>query len=175
MTNIIFLDIDGVLLPFKMAHPKPNFLEEHPLEVLLPPEHIDLVNKLAKENNAEIVVSSSWRLHDDSLVFNKLTKDYKPFDLRSFLKRSGLTASFANDWHTPRGERFSEIVNGMVRGVEIYRWLQEHPEIENWVSLDDDSSGFSDMNIRNHLAKTDPYKGFTEDDYKIANLILKGV
>jgi hypothetical protein len=175
MTAKIFLDIDGVLLPWQMKNSPPNFPQEHPLEVLLPPEHIALVNALAKAHNAEIVVSSTWRLHDDSLVPNKLTKNYQPFDLRNFLVKSGLTAPFANDWHTPRGERFSEIVNGLPRGVEIYRWLQEHPEVKNWVALDDDASGFRDMEIRNHLAKTDPNLGFTDADYKIANVILTGV
>jgi hypothetical protein len=176
--NIIFLDVDGVILPWQMNNcDPPKFPREHRLEVHLKPDHIDLVNKLASDNNAEIVVSSTWRMHDDSLTnkFQKSVSDYQPFDLRSFLKRSGLTASFAEDWHTPMPERFGEIINGVPRGVEIFRWLQNHPEVTNWVSLDDDSSGFAAMEIRNHLAKTDPTIGLTEQEFNIANIILKGV
>lgn len=176
--NIIFLDIDGVLLPWqRSAYEPPKFQSEHRLEVHLKPEHMDLVNKLASDNNAEIVVSSTWRMRDDSLAnhYQKSTDDYQPFNLRSFLKRSGLTASFAEDWHTPMPERFGEIINGVPRGLEIYRWLQNHPEVTNWVALDDDSSGFAAMEIRNHLAKPDPLIGLTEQEYNIANTILKGV
>lgn len=175
MTNIIFLDIDGVLLPWQKYNQVPKFPSEHRLEVHLPEEHINLVNKLAQENNAKIVVSSTWRMHDDSLIIDKFSKDYQPFDLRSFLKRSGLTAPFADDWHTLMPEHFGEIIHGVARGLEIYRWLQNHPEVTNWVALDDDASGFAALEIRNHLAETDPVIGLTEQDYNIANIILKGV
>jgi hypothetical protein len=172
--NIIFLDIDGVLIPNSEQGLPPTFERESRIEAYLNPKSIALVNKLAADNNAEIVVSSSWRFHDKDLASKGYEKSDSILDLRSFLQRSGLTAEFANDWHTPKPTRFSDAINGRPRGLEIKDWLDNHPEVKNWVALDDDSSGFGTLNIINHLVKIDSDIGFQEVYYKNAERILKG-
>jgi len=169
--KVIFLDIDGVLNTWTTCHLPPSFEKKHKIEAYLSPKSIELVNKLAKENDAKIVISSSWRMHDKDL---HVDPEYAGIDLRDFLGRSGLTAKFAEDWHTPIPERFGELLHGRPRGFEISDWLENHPEVTKWVSLDDDVSGFESKGILNHLAKTNPRMGFLEEDFEKANNILKG-
>lgn len=175
--NIIFLDVDGVILPWDAEDPLSAYNNKNFAETILPIHPLELFNKLAAENNAKIVVASMWRFHDKDLMshIHKSDKNYVPFDLRKFLTNSGLTAEFHEDWHTPMPDKLGELINGVPRGLEIFRWLKEHPDVDNWVSVDDDSSGFANLGIRQHLAKINPYKGFTDKDYETANKILKGI
>lgn len=61
------------------------------------------------------------------------------------------------------------------RGHGIQSYLTEHPEVINWVVIDDEI--FKDYDIENimpHLVKTDGNLGLTENDAAAAIKILKG-
>lgn len=71
-----------------------------------------LVGKIKLDTGCEVVLSSSWRHHPDGV--EAVEKDVVPIiDITPTL----------------RG----------IRGTEIQKWLDEHPEVERYAILDDDS------------------------------------
>lgn len=176
---VIFLDIDGVLNIFDAATislPPIGFEPITRFETRLMPSALELVNKLAEKYDALIVVSSTWRFldkqfHKDPVLDNW---DQMNFDLKEFLRKSGLKATFHADWFTPHPKRFGELLHGRPRGLEIKEWLDEHPDVDNWVALDDDYRGFNfDDYLVAHLSRTNPNTtGFGMKEYVIADKIL---
>lgn len=65
---------------------------------------------------------------------------------------------------------------GTARGHEIYKWLSDHPEVEQWVVLDDEwFVDFSNYGILPHWVHTNFYgEGLTEEHVKKAINILNG-
>lgn len=73
---------------------------------------------------AVVVVSSTWRMHDDC---------------RDLLAAASLTR-LHDDWATPTGRQMvGSIILGRTRGSEIQDWLDRHPETEAYAIIDDDS------------------------------------
>ncbi len=120
MPKIIFLDVDGVLCTLRshLAYHGRGGLWNHwdgcAVEIL----------KRMCGAGCRIVVSSTWRLNcptpdDDS---SELGQKLGEHGLREFLFRPG--------WRTPSSDK--------ERGHEIAAWLKAHPEITDYVILDDD-------------------------------------
>lgn len=127
--NVIFLDIDGVLnshLSFVLEGP------EHHLSKMncnFFREAIDSIPDL------KIVISSSWRGHgkdrDDFLQFVKNIADYSLFE--------PIVPFLHDDYATKRLWK--------KRGSEIEEWLSRHPEVTNYICLDDDSDFKKGQNL----------------------------
>lgn len=145
--KIIFLDVDGVL----------NMHNSGGLYALNR-NRLRLLQKLVDETGAKIVLSSTWRKDEKGL--NKL---------RSVLKYRGLaihdvTLDLAEQ---PNGER-------AYRGNEIQEWLDRHPEVVNYVILDDDSD-MRDSQLRNFV-QTDGMIGLTETlVYRAIQILNSGI
>ena len=149
--KIIFLDIDGVLntmspeddLPAAYSNSGVYYKDfnDLPLE-----RCVNNLNKILKETDAEIVISSTWRIiHSNiSLMYIFFLCGIKP----PFILGS-----------TPR--------TGKKRGIEIAEWLKEHPKVERFVIIDDDSDM---VDLMDHLIQIDSEVGLTEDD---ANKIIE--
>lgn len=61
------------------------------------------------------------------------------------------------------------------RGMGIKAYLAQHPEITNWIVLDDEIFiDFKEQGILPHLLQTNPLYGLIDDDAKIAIKMLKG-
>lgn len=110
---MIFLDIDGVLnsnrsciafggYPFKVAGPERAMFDEVAL---------GLIRNIAMAAGAQIVLSSSWRLHNH----------YSEIGAGLGLPIIDRTPSLPGP-----------------RGAEIAYWLAEHPEVEQYAIVDDD-------------------------------------
>lgn len=134
--KVIFLDIDGVLNHQKHYEWLMTTNEPTPMQRTYPytefnPESCKLLKEVIDETDAQIVVSSSWRL-DGLAKINKL--------LRFF----GL----------PNAIDITPCLN-TARGIEIDAWLAAHPEVDKYVILDDDE----DMNTEQmpFFIKTNPY------------------
>lgn len=150
MTNIIFLDIDGVLNKVGSSLNISNDGIKTP--------HIDsfavgLVNLLVSDVEAQLVLSSDWRKFDSSLEMKTGS-----FDVRRFLVSKGLKNRFHADWHTPISHHY----HGH-RGAEINDWLVHHHDIKQWVALDDNP----DFSIK-HLVLVNPNNGLQVADVKKA-------
>lgn len=159
--KVIFLDIDGVLnseqfweeqtqsFRYTAALNEGKTDDEISVVANFDPQAVALLNQLVKQTDAEIVVSSTWR------------SDYNiQFKLRyAGIKKPmyGITP-FSKDRH---------------RGTEIKKWLDDHPEVTNYVILDDDNDMLEEQ--MNNLVQTHWLTGLTIDNVKQAINILNNV
>lgn len=124
--KVIFLDVDGVLNSQswfkKHHHDKGLSLEEWRINQI-DPKAAKLVKEIVDKTGAKIVLSSSWRGH--KAVNSAL---FKGFGLEIMDE-------------TPRGIRvtYGEETLYTFRGLEIYYYLDHHPEIKEYVIIDDDT------------------------------------
>lgn len=126
--KVVFLDVDGVLNNFGLIS-RYGF------------EYIDegcvaFLAQIVKSTGAEIVLSSSWRRHENDLSL-----------VRTALRASCLEIKDCTPW-----------LNGRARIYEIKQWLDGHPEVEKFAILDDDEdAGFETEGF----FQTDPEVGLT--------------
>lgn len=163
--KVVFLDIDGVVNTIMIdINPFPYYDKDKQRLVngfysdICSPSDLRVsnrqaimwLNKLCIESGADIVITSTWKLHGLDNVIESL-------------RNSGLIDNIKVIGATPR-------ISGSLRGDEIRIYLSEHPEIDNFVILDDDR----DMcEFVDKLVQTDVYVGFTMRDYLKALDILR--
>jgi hypothetical protein len=151
--KVIFLDNDGVIClssnwgsrikKQKKLGSEPVFNQKNQLPVEYRFDNFDVkaikvLNEILKETDAEIVVSSDWRLHG---TLEELGEYYasqgiikKPigftevFDYTTWLDEGRIPADF-NWWRTDSREQ--------ERHFEIKDWLESHSEVTHWVAVDD--------------------------------------
>lgn len=122
--KVIFLDIDGVVNYVKSRWSfdhvtKTSFLVPEGQNVGwygIDPEKVKIILSIVEKTKAKIVLSSTWRKHEDWLE----TMALNGFSSELFLGRT------IHNWD-------------FVRGQEIQIWLDEHREIEKYAIIDDDS------------------------------------
>lgn len=110
------------------------------------------LNKICLESNAEIVVTSTWRIR------RSVT------ELAEILYRSGLDKRICVVGRTDRFGR---------RDAEIKLWLREHMGVGRFVVLDDDI--FDLTEVADHLVLVDTYDGLDERCYREAMEIMKKI
>jgi hypothetical protein len=142
--NIIFLDIDGVLnsVESTIAY---HHLRGHPTTIFseadrLDPITIGLLKCLVDATDAKIVISSTWRINYslEELIAIFATHEWENAPLIGKTGRGGV---------------------GTVRGDEIQEWLNAHPEVTNYVIVDDDSDMLDEHRL--HFVNTSGTTGFT--------------
>lgn len=112
---VLFLDMDGVVLHGDALHATGN--NRH-----IPPEKIALVREVCERTGCRVVVSSTWRFSDET---------------RDLLLHHGIPLH--PDWRTDcKADMVGSILIGQQRGVEIFRWLAKHSNV-NYAIIDDDS------------------------------------
>ncbi len=114
-SRVLFLDIDGVVLSGEELQRTRN-------RRYLPPSKIALVQEICDRTGATVVVSSTWRLFDETA---------------DLLRHAGLTLH--PDWRTPRGRQHGSLIVATTRGSEIARWLARNPLVTDYAIVDDDS------------------------------------
>lgn len=144
--KIIFLDIDGVLCTSR------SHLSKHGKGIM---DEWDDVGALAIYRackfgeNVKIVVSSTWR----KFCLN-------PYDnsdiLGVRLAQFNLTQFLHTDWRTKELDS--------IRGKEIAKWMEDHPEATDYIILDDDSD-FLPYQYKK-LIRTDFENGMLYSDIK---------
>lgn len=137
--KIIFLDIDGVLNSKETA-------QRHRGVIGIDPYLVAIFNRIIFATNAKIVLSSTWRLGKETR--NEIRKQVMDFiDVTPRMPLRG-------------GAEMKE------RGKEVRAWLKDHPDVEKYAILDDDSDFFDYQ----PLFKTTWEKGLTEE---IAKKVIK--
>lgn len=141
--NVIFLDIDGVLLPF----PK---IENH--DALFPPATVRSLQYLLQETGADLVLSSTWRVRPDFVQ-----------DIVDCLQGYGVKIEGFIDITDPN--MHSE------RQWEIAKWLVDHKTDHIvWLALDDENLLDGDANrkyrelFEGHVIQTKSHVGLTMED-----------
>lgn len=157
--KIIFLDVDGVLNSDEYID---NLVSQNkpPLtQWIIDPSALLRFNLLCSVSKAEVVMSSTWRLHKD-----KESMTY-------FFRSVGYTGPDILDYTPNLPRRMSEFIP---RHCEIEAWLENKPIIENFVILDDVESA----EIEHHFVHTSYKIGLTDEDVQKSLNILnssKGV
>lgn len=161
MVKTVFMDIDGVLNDLKpyfgwdyeMQEPRQDFYAE--TTGLFTPRCVNNFNKIINDTAAHIVVSSSWRYN---IFHGNMTLNGFSVMLRSHGVRGYLVDL------TPE-------IMPQHRGREIQTYLHEHPEIKDFVILDDDEDT-KDCFDSSRLVLTCQYNGLTDENADRAIEIL---
>ena len=174
--KVIFLDNDGVIClsnnwgerakkwaNFKRDNPEVEFTDR-PVKCRFDDfddKAVKVLNEILEETGAEIVVSSDWRLH---ATLEELGEYYesqgitkKPIAVTDMFKDI-----FPKEWNAFRFRAELELE----RSMEIGHWLENHPEVTNWVAIDD-------LNMSPEFLSK--YFSHSEDDTKnpgLSNFVL---
>lgn len=143
--KIIFLDMDGVLCTNR-AHVAQGYqdMPNHGFMDALDREGVGMLNRIHnKYHPVQYVLSSTWRR------FHTRT------EMIEWLQRYGWTGEFHPDWATP--------YLGTIRGEEVKNWLDRHPEVSNYVILDDNSDMREDQKF--HFVQTSDTDGISLRNY----------
>lgn len=154
--RIIFLDMDGVMNSEQFI--TACVIENVYLKLgdYVDPEAVKRLNNLTDTSEAKIVISSSWRKLLDLESLQKL------------LKSKGVTGDIIDTTPDLFKERYGD-GRPMVRGDEIYSWLSKHPEVTNFVIIDDDG----DMShLLPYLVRTDYLYGLQDEHIEAAKKLL---
>lgn len=103
---------------------------------------IKVLNSILEETDAEIVVSSDWRLkstltelgdyYESQGIIKRPIDGTEKFRYTNWLEEGFIPENF--DWN--RHEDLEQ-----QRHFEIKRWLRDHPEVTHWVAIDDLNMG----------------------------------
>ena len=157
-SKILFLDIDGVLNSFRFSHNEERYG--------FADELVEKLRKILDKTNAGVVISSSWRKHED----------YEPFEpmmnWRDVLTRK-LGFKMRSDWllgETPNSDSGK-------RGLEILAWFDLQPKsfnknAKNFCIIDDEVGDILPFICKRLIIKVDMRVGLTDEDAEKAIKIL---
>ena len=149
--TVLFLDVDGVICTDRAYYASGQDKDKSILRTW-DPVSINLVSRLCQDFDLEVVVSSTWR---------------QRYDVPLILLTHGFRGNFHKDDKTPLVARFS----GPSRGEEIASWLEDHPEVKNFIILDDEYIGQKEL--QPYHVQTDSNDGILTKHYDQAVYILK--
>lgn len=147
--KIIFLDVDGVLNSYRNVVADGGFPFPNTSGMSVDPKHreenldrlaIGMVRKLCKEFDAQIVLSSTWRMHVDAVEFGK---------------RWDLPIIAGTD---PR----------MGKPASIKRWLADNIDVKNYVVLDDDDMQVGNRQIVTSIFEGFTYANYIAAQKKLS-------
>ena len=138
--KLIFLDHDGVIClaeNWGSRFKKPGYTSDpaDPLDVRMDnfnQKAIDVLNKILEETDAEIVISSDWKLH------STLEQMQEMYRVRGIKKVPISMTQRLSDFDSESAAFFQW--KGMLeacRILEIEKWIADHSEITHWVAVDD--------------------------------------
>lgn len=158
--KVIFLDIDGVLCTLRshFAHQNRGGLNDAWDQTCCL-----MVERLCRDHNAAIVVSSTWRIGRKEVLDLYLSV----YGLASYCygekRPNDMFSREVEDYITPRLDAD--------RGDEIKAWLDKHPNVTQYIILDDDSDMLPEQ--MDFLIKCHPYEGFGAMNFVKAEELLK--
>lgn len=184
--NILFIDYDGPLFSFTDIRYHPDNRKPYPgdpdlREALsywkMNERFVYTWNHLMDVFDFNVVISSSWR--------NILKRPEDHIDLFS---TNGLRINLHDEWRTDNERSSDEGVSSwnMGRGSfmchrhhQIQCWLKRHPEVTNWVAIDDKDSGGSldyarQKGFHNHIVIVDEDRGLGSENIRHLISIMKG-
>lgn len=157
--KVIFLDIDGVLNGFAEytapAIPNhewdPSVMQRCGIALELQWDQVKRMNRFIDETGAKVVLSTSWRKGDD-LWWESLLQTFE----HAGFPRSAIIGKTPN-LHSSRGD-------------EIQAYLDEHPDVTNFVIFDDINEMY---NLLDNFVQTNYQLGVQDVDIEKARKILE--
>lgn len=138
MNNVLFLDFDGPIFPDVHIHMERDNFEPYPGQHIdgegltywkADPVFVNFYNRLQILHPFKTVVSSTW---------GKVVE----FDLiRELFEVNKINVTFHDDCITPEVGLGSPFGYRSTRALEIQTWLGNHPEVDDYLILDDPWSG----------------------------------
>ena len=173
--KVIFLDNDGVIClsnnwggrskkwaKYRSANPETSKqLSDAPVEVRFDDfdkKAVKVLNEILEQTGAEIVVSSDWRLH---ATLEEIGEYYTS---QGILKKPVGFTKLLGQFDDP--ENFVWSLQWRLeqsRSLEVLQYLKEHPEVTEWVAVDDLNMG------KNQTHKA---WGEMEMDWGLTNFVL---
>ena len=158
ITKVVFLDFDEVLMTARSKLATQDFIEHCSIpnkpRSVVDPVAIWFLNELCRELNAAIVITSSWKSHAND-------------EARRLLANAGYKRRIHNDWRCDAGEGAAR------RGQGIINWQQNHPEVQDWVIIDD-AVDYYPHQLPRTVVIPDMYNGITFENMQEAHNILHG-
>ena len=157
--KVIFLDFDGVI-----TTPKSKWNISW--------EHVKRVKKICDETDAKLVISSSWQRYAGTK--NETREERVENWLNGILmkdSRGRIRKFFADYTYDMSGRFYGEY--GNVRGSDIKSWLTRHPEVENYVILDDEDDMLDEQLY--HFVSTDWVFGIQDREVTLAIEVLMSI
>lgn len=153
-TNVIFLDIDGVLNAeddFGLDKENPHIGHNRGISLA----KAKLLKQIVDKTESRIVLVSTWKRRYVKYLDNN--EDEVGEYLFNALKEAGLSI-YDTTVRYDSGDSKS-------RGLEISLWLIDHKEeVSNWILIDDDERiDYEKFGVLSHLIKTSPYTGITNE------------
>lgn len=164
--KILFLDFDGVLNSSTFRRDYRRGLADASLKAELSPVMVAHVNRICDATGALVVLSTAWRTY----------AHLRP-RLIEFLESAGFTGTVIGmtpDFVTnhPRDPYTIGPHKRTTRGMEIRAWLDEHPEVDRYVVLED-SEDMTPLPMR-RIVWTSDSRGLTKRQADRAIEILNG-
>lgn len=138
--KIIFLDFDGVITIPPKWHINAN--------------KIKYIKQIVDATEAKIVVSSSWRRENIKETINDMIGETKRCPRNKMIYWLIDNIYDVTSWFSDKK------YNGTGRGGEIQTWLDKHPEVDNYVIIDDDNDMLDSQLY--HFVQTNYEDGITE-------------
>lgn len=137
ITNAVFLDIDGPMVPMNFWSRKDKDKKGH---MAFDPAAVATILRVLNETGAKLVISSSWR----NIGYERMS---------SILEEEGISKDYLHeDWSID----FSYDVGMSGRADFIRTWLKRHPEIKHYAVVDD-----VELDIPN-LVKVSTFDGMSD-------------
>ena len=151
--KVIFLDLDGTIClsnnwggrskkwaKYRSENPETSkFINDAPVEVRFDDfdkKAIKVLNEILEETGAEIVVSSDWRCHAT------LEELGEYFLSQGILKKPIGVTKMLGQCNQPENYPWSRKWDlEQSRSLEILQYLHDHPEVTQWVAVDDLNMG----------------------------------
>ncbi|MFA9378339.1 MAG: HAD domain-containing protein [Lachnotalea sp.] len=159
MKKIIFLDVDGVLNsnPWNDTHQK-----EISVGLLIDEDKVKLLSEIISKTEASIILHSGWRVWFDENILPTRKESQLLVEIleRNHILILGVTPDLSTE-EVKVTKKYS-----LVKAKEILTWLQEHPEVERWVVIDD--LYLHNDEVEKHQIKTNCLIGLTQADVDAA-------
>ena len=170
--KIVFLDIDGVLIPQHRKKYTAGKQERDEFGLLFDGFCVDNLEVLCREFDAKVVISSTWRLDrmPDWTPEKGLAQMRRLFRHRCIdVDIIGVTPDIASLINA--GPLAGLLWEAAERGHEIQDWLNGHGEVSGYVILDDHSDMLSTQ--KPHFVLCKASEGFNWENCKEAMACLE--
>lgn len=157
--NILFLDFDGVLVTERNA--RKDLPREDEFGPLFDEECVQLLRDCNLDlHHVQVVITSTWRYQGLDAMQQMWKQRNMPLPLLDITPLHGADEALLNGADS-----------ATCRAIEIRAWLDAHPEVYKFAILDDEP--ISDSRLVEHLVRTNPSIGLSEQDWKLCNIFAR--